>query len=144
MSLRNLLMAATELRVARPSKRNPQLSDGSPATGGATDAQQPPASSHEIRIPGATAGATGAQQGSRTGRNSAPESGKLRVAFARGAQPATPAVIDLIEAAMRACDHFGDGNEAREQMRADCEATPPHLRSDLLDHFRQTYPKELK
>ncbi len=37
----------------------------------------------------------------------------------------------LIEAAMRACDHHGDGKVAREQMRADCQGTPPHLRKDL-------------
>ncbi len=46
----------------------------------------------------------------------------------------------LIEAAMRACDHHGDGEAAREQMRADCLATPLHLRPDLLDHFRAEYP----
>ncbi len=46
----------------------------------------------------------------------------------------------LIEAAMRACVHHGDGDVAREAMRADCLATPPHLRADLLDHLRKTYP----
>lgn len=45
----------------------------------------------------------------------------------------------LLLAAMRACDHHGDGPEAREQMRQDCLNTPPHLRADLLDYFRKTY-----
>jgi hypothetical protein len=41
----------------------------------------------------------------------------------------------LITAAMRVCDRWGDGHEAREQMRADCLNTPAHLRQDLLEHF---------
>jgi hypothetical protein len=45
----------------------------------------------------------------------------------------------LLTAAMRACDHHGDGRKAREQMKRDCLATPVHLRADLLAHFRQTY-----
>lgn len=48
----------------------------------------------------------------------------------------------LIDAAMRACDDYGDGESARQQMRQDVEATPPHLRADLLDHFSQTYPRK--
>lgn len=47
--------------------------------------------------------------------------------------------LELIEAAMRACDHHGDGPEAREQMRRDCHETPPAMREDLRDHFKQTY-----
>lgn len=47
---------------------------------------------------------------------------------------------ELIEAAMRACDHHKDKPEAREQMRRECMDTPPHLRADLRDHFNQTYP----
>jgi len=41
---------------------------------------------------------------------------------------------------MRACDAHGDGPEAREQMRLDCLETPPQLRADLLQHFRDVYP----
>lgn len=47
--------------------------------------------------------------------------------------------LELIEAAMRACDHHGDGPEAREQMRRECHETPPALREDLRDHLKQTY-----
>lgn len=50
----------------------------------------------------------------------------------------------LIDAAMRACDRHGDDEHAREQMRADCLATPPHQRADLLDHFQKTYPAKDK
>lgn len=45
----------------------------------------------------------------------------------------------LLDAAMRACDHHGDGEAAREAMRADCLAIPLHQRLDLLDHFVTEY-----
>ncbi len=45
----------------------------------------------------------------------------------------------LLEAAMRACDHHGDGAQARADMRQQCHETPPHLQPDLLDHFNTTY-----
>jgi len=45
----------------------------------------------------------------------------------------------LMAAAMRACDHWGDGPAAREQMRQDVLDTPPDQRADLLAHFKQTY-----
>jgi hypothetical protein len=48
-------------------------------------------------------------------------------------------LVDLVAASMLACIHHGDGEEAREAMRAACIATPPHLRGDLLHHFTQTY-----
>lgn len=47
---------------------------------------------------------------------------------------------DLLVAAMRVCDRHRDGPVARAQMRRDCLATPPHLRSDLLQHFLHTHP----
>lgn len=47
---------------------------------------------------------------------------------------------DLVAAALRACDHFNDGHEARKQMRSDVESTPPHLRADLHAYFCKRYP----
>ena len=47
---------------------------------------------------------------------------------------------ELLEAAMRACDHHGDGPEARAQMKRECLETPPHLKPGLLEHFRRNYP----
>ncbi|WP_439518497.1 hypothetical protein [Hydrogenophaga sp.] len=47
--------------------------------------------------------------------------------------------LELIEAAMRACDHHGDGPVAREAMRRECLETPRELRADLRDHLNQTY-----
>lgn len=41
----------------------------------------------------------------------------------------------LIEAAMRRCDEFGDGEYARRDMREQCLSLPPHLQIDLLEHF---------
>ena len=45
----------------------------------------------------------------------------------------------LLEAAMRACDFWGDGQVAKAEMFADVKATPHHLRKDLLEHFLSTY-----
>jgi len=50
-------------------------------------------------------------------------------------------LAELITAAMLCSEFYADGPEAREQMRCDCIATPPHLRADLLDHFQTTYRK---
>lgn len=47
---------------------------------------------------------------------------------------------ELLRAVMRCCDHHGDDAAARDQMRDDVLAMPPHLRADLLDHFDRTYP----
>ncbi len=41
--------------------------------------------------------------------------------------------------AMCACDQWGDSPAAREQMRCDVMATPPHLMADLLAHLVQSY-----
>lgn len=49
---------------------------------------------------------------------------------------------ELIEAAMVACDHHHDSEAARQQMRDECLALPPHMRADLLDHFQRAYRKE--
>lgn len=46
---------------------------------------------------------------------------------------------ELLQAAMRACDHWNDSPAAREQMRQDCLNTPPHLRAELLALFRKQY-----
>ncbi len=49
--------------------------------------------------------------------------------------------IELLAAAMRACDHWGDGPEAREQWKQDVLNTPHHLRPDLLAHLNKEYPQ---
>lgn len=46
----------------------------------------------------------------------------------------------LIEAAMRRCDEFGDGEDARREMREQCLSLPPHLQIDLLEHFSGNRP----
>lgn len=45
----------------------------------------------------------------------------------------------LLQAAMRVCDHWNDSPAAREQMRQDCLNTPPHLRAELLALLRKQY-----
>ena len=52
-----------------------------------------------------------------------------------------PVVIALLEAAMRACDYWGDSDQARAEMVADIKATPQYLRQDLLEHFLAAYGK---
>jgi hypothetical protein len=47
----------------------------------------------------------------------------------------------LLEAAMHACDFWGDSQAARAEMIADVKATPQHLRQDLLEHFLSAYGK---
>lgn len=44
----------------------------------------------------------------------------------------------LIAAAMLVCNHYGDNEARREEMRQDILNTPPELRQDLLDHFNQS------
>jgi hypothetical protein len=43
--------------------------------------------------------------------------------------------LDLIAAAMKVCDRYGDSEAAREDMRQQCLELPPHLQADLLEHF---------
>lgn len=47
----------------------------------------------------------------------------------------------LLEAAMRCCDYWKDGPEARAQMVAEIRATPRDQRQDLLEHFQAWYGK---
>lgn len=112
------------------------------ATGHATGMQQMPANPHKQRVSDATGHATAMQPGVETDATSDIQGGRLRVAFAkaRNLQPTAEELTQqLLGAAMAACDHHGDGPEAREQMRRECMETPPHLRADLLDHFRKAY-----
>lgn len=46
---------------------------------------------------------------------------------------------DLIAAAMRACDHHGDGEAARQDMVQQCMEVPPEHREELRRHFIRTY-----
>ena len=50
----------------------------------------------------------------------------------------------LLHAALKVCDGHGDSDMARQEMREQCLALPPHLQADLLDHFsgkRRTFTK---
>lgn len=46
---------------------------------------------------------------------------------------------ELIRAAMRACDCWGDSPERREEMRQDCINTPDELKPELLKYFQVVY-----
>lgn len=54
-------------------------------------------------------------------------------------RPTDPVVIALLEAAMRACDYWGDSPAARAQMVADICGTPQHHHQELLEHFLTAY-----
>ncbi len=60
------------------------------------------------------------------------------VDFLNAARSTTEA---MIAAAMRVCDQHHDGESARQEMQTQCLEVPPHLHTDLLDHFQQTAPK---
>lgn len=143
MSLRAALKAA----VARctPQAMQHATIEGKHATGRATAVQPMPANPHEIGVCSATAYATDMQLGAAT---SATPDQKLHVAFAStcnvqpGALTAHRITADLLRAAMRVCDHYGDSEAAREEMRQECRALPLHLQADLLDHFTSTAAKQ--
>ena len=42
---------------------------------------------------------------------------------------------ELLEAAVRICDLYGENDRGQADMQADCLTTPAHLRADLLDYF---------
>lgn len=69
------------------------------------------------------------------------------VAFTRARQHRNfsedPTLKALLEAAMRRCDQFNDSDQARQEMRDQVLATPPHLRQDLLGHFLATQAQAL-
>ena len=55
------------------------------------------------------------------------------IAFLAEARTTTTA---LIATAMKVCDRHGDSEAARQEMRQQCLGLPPHLQSDLLEHFQ--------
>lgn len=46
---------------------------------------------------------------------------------------------ELLAAAMRACDRWGDDGARREEMQRDCLNTPAELKPDLLNYFTEQY-----
>lgn len=57
-------------------------------------------------------------------------------------QDAARITSELMTAAMRACDYWGDSPKAREQMRQEILETKPEHRQELLRMFKNDYPKE--
>lgn len=50
-----------------------------------------------------------------------------------------PPLAELLAHAERACIQWGDGQAAKEQMRADCRAVPAEQRAGLIAHFASAY-----
>ncbi len=46
---------------------------------------------------------------------------------------------ELLDAAMRCCDYWGDSAERRQEMVQDITAMPPEDWPDLLKYFRELY-----
>ena len=132
MSLRDTLKAT----VARctPLEMQPATFQEGHATGIATPVQQTTTIPHGIRVHAATVIATAMQQGSCTGGQGAHS--RIASVAPPGALTAQRLAKELIAAAMRRCDEFGDGEAARQEMCRDCLALPPHLQADLLEHFQ--------
>ncbi|QNN55975.1 hypothetical protein H9K76_15430 [Diaphorobacter ruginosibacter] len=55
-------------------------------------------------------------------------------------QESARTTAELLDAAMRACDHHNDSPQAREEMRRQCLEIPPFQRADLANHFKSQYP----
>ena len=54
-------------------------------------------------------------------------------------QAMPPDLADLLQAAMLACDFWGDGAKDREAMRQHCMTVPIHQRRDLMAYFVEHY-----
>jgi hypothetical protein len=140
MNLRDALRAA--VAGCNPLEMQHATFQENHATFIATAAQQNPAIQHEIGVHAATAIATAMQHGPKSSATLATSDQKLQVARPSGCNTQLGSLTahrlakELIATAMRRCDEFGDGPAAREQLRQECLATPPHLQQDLLDHFR--------
>lgn len=53
--------------------------------------------------------------------------------------PLSADLVDLLQAAMLACDFWNDNKDDREAMRKHCLTVPVHQRRALADHFRELY-----
>ena len=136
MKLRDALGAAVARCTPLPVQH--ATFAGNDATGHATGVQQMPANPHGIKLSRATAGATGVQLGAKTYATFDPEIRAESCIELHRAGPLTPHRItaDLLKAAMKVCDRHGDNDAARQEMRDQCQALPPHLQADLLEHFK--------
>jgi len=142
MSLREKLLSRSKVASLPCIKMQPCNSPLNSATTHATPAQQPASNAREIGLTYATVGATSVQLSSYAdGKKSA-----LKVALSSRAIESASAIENklgeqLLAAAMRACDYWGDSDQARAEMVAEIQATSQHLRQDLLEHFLCAYGK---
>lgn len=115
---------------------------GNHATGNTTAVQQTTGNPHGIRGLRATMVATPLQP---EGKSCATRDEKLHVAFTStcNLQPTALSAhrinSELLKLADKVCDHYGDGEAARQEMRDQCMELPLDMRLDLLEHFRAWY-----
>ena len=142
MSLREKLLSRSKVAALPCIEMQPCNSPLNNATTHATPVQQPAANAHEIGLTFATAHATPVQFSNCADIKKT----ALKVALSSRTVTSAPAIDDnlmrqLLAAAMRVCDYWGDSDQARAEMVADIKATPQHLRQDLLEHFLVAYGK---
>lgn len=138
MSLRDQLRQA--VACCAPIDAQHATPAANDATVNATPAQQPCRNLREVWVRSATTAATHAQQAPELGATSTKKEGAPSCVTVASELTAHRTMKQLLQAAMRACDHWNDSDEAREEMRRQCLETPPHLRADLLEHFNRQYP----
>ena len=136
MSLREALRST----VARCTSIQMQPATYPPddATGAATTVQPMPANPNEIWVLGATGPATLVQleQKAHATRAAALDGAPATTGNHQGGTlTAHRVTADLLWAAMRVCEMYGDDDAARQEMRDQCTALPLHLQADLLQHF---------
>lgn len=142
MSLREKLLSRSKVAWLPCIEMQPCNSPLNNATTHATPAQQPAVNVNEIGLTHATVDAPFAQLSSCGGDKKT----ALKVALRSRTVASVPAIDNslmeqLLEAAMRACDHWGDSPAARAQMVADICGTPQHHHQELLEHFLIAYGK---
>ena len=145
MSLRESLRSA----VARctPLHMQPATFTTNRATCDATTVQTESGTPHETWLSSATKAAKRAQPEpeTRATRGAATEvTQATKGNFQSGALTAHRLTAYLLQAAMRVCDRHGDHDAARQEMRDQCMALPPHLQADLLEYFTGKRPNLTK
>jgi hypothetical protein len=112
------------------------------ATVDATLMQRLAENPHVKRLTNAIDAATSLQLSSCAGvKNTLLEVALISSSVAPATEKGNVLMENLLEAAMRCCDHWNDGPVARAEMVSDVRAIPINQCQALLEHFRFTYGK---
>lgn len=78
-------------------------------------------------------------QAAPTPFNKKPKAKPIQQPIEQQSKPLPPDLAALLDAAMLACDFWGDDADKREAMRQDCLTVPVHQRRALTEHFHELY-----